>query len=63
MSEPSSDRPAGSSSAAPAPRRPRGRLQSPGYYIGDCGHRCPLVELAPRFYRIADCLEGGDDPQ
>ncbi|MGH3779279.1 MAG: hypothetical protein ACRDRO_01295 [Pseudonocardiaceae bacterium] len=63
MSEPSSDRPAGSSSAAPPRRRPRRRRQPAGYYIGECGHRIPLVEVVPDLYHIGPGGEGCDDPQ
>ncbi|MGH3844372.1 MAG: hypothetical protein ACRDS0_23435 [Pseudonocardiaceae bacterium] len=62
MSEPSSDRPAGASSAAPAPRRRRQRAGY-GYLIGGCGHRVPLVEFTPSGYYAGPCPEGCDDPQ
>ncbi|MGH3781244.1 MAG: hypothetical protein ACRDRO_11640 [Pseudonocardiaceae bacterium] len=62
MSEPSSDRPAGSSSATPRRRGPR-RRQPAGYYIGRCGHPVPLVELGPGGgYHIVECGECCDDP-
>ncbi|MGH3548919.1 MAG: hypothetical protein ACRDQU_12575 [Pseudonocardiaceae bacterium] len=64
MSEPSSDRPAGSSSATPRRRGPRRRQAAGyGYFVGECGHRVPLVEFTPSGYYVGPCPEGCDDPQ
>ncbi|MGH3548226.1 MAG: hypothetical protein ACRDQU_08955 [Pseudonocardiaceae bacterium] len=67
MSEPSGDRPAGSSGATPPRRGPRRRRQPAGYgcgyFVGACGHRVPLVEFTPSGYYVGPCPEGCNDPQ
>ncbi|MGH3546825.1 MAG: hypothetical protein ACRDQU_01580 [Pseudonocardiaceae bacterium] len=61
MNEPSSERPAGSGSATASQRGQRRRRRQDGYFIPECGHRVPLVELGPGGYWIGPCREGCDD--